>query len=450
VTSFPDPERPLKGRDVPDRRILLVDCDAFFVQVARLADPAGAGQADRLIVGGRGGRGVVTSASYSVRAFGVHSGMPVARALQLCPDAVVVPVPRDACAARSRAIRAELEHLSPMVEAASIDEFYLDLTGTERLPGFEDLPAAAWRIRDRVFARTEIQVSIGVGTNRLVAKLAAGPAKPAGVHVIPAGEEALFLSTLEVRDIPGVGPAMATALSTRGIRTVPELLALEFTWLEQWLGLGRARWLRDRCLGIDTTPVTPDEARKSISAERTFSEDVAPGPAGDAWLEGKLLDLSMTVGQALRKEGLQARTVTVKVRDADFTTRTRARTVPGGVTTDRTIWHVGLDLLNELRTKGPERRRQGTRLLGISVSGFVGETPSDLSPAEAQLELIPDLAPERPHPEGESVRNRTLSQVADLVRTRFGAHALRPGRVLEGRQEDTDLAANPHPKPPES
>lgn len=419
-----DSEQPRKPPDVPIRRILLVDCDAFFVQVARLADPEGAGRADRLIVGGSSGRGVVTSASYSVRPFGVRSGMPVAEALKLCPDAQVVPVPRDACVARSRLIRGALERLAPVVEAASIDEFYLDLTGTARLPGFETLLGAAERIRREVLEATEIEVSIGGATNRLVAKLAAGPAKPAGVFVVLPGGEAAFLAALQVRQIPGVGPAMAEALASRGVRTVPELLAVQPEWLAKWIGDGRAIWLRDRCLGIDPTPVTPGEDRKSISAERTFSDDVQPGVSGDALLERKLLELSMSVGETLRKHGVRARTVTVKVRDADFSTRTRSRGVPGGATSDRTIWQIGLDLLRELRGS-----KKPTRLLGIGVSGLEGgEGPDD---PEAQLELLPDFASVSPRPQGESQRARTLSEVGDQVRARFGAEALRPGRVLE-------------------
>ena len=186
------------------RRILLVDCDMYFVQVARLEDPEGAGRIQLLLVGGsREGRGVITSADYSARAFGVRSGMPTAQALRLCPQATVVPVPRDACARISGEIRSVLERFAPIVESASIDEFYLDLSGTETLYRGEPLAATAERIRVAVKDETQISVSIGGGTQRMVAKLAAGRAKPAGVRIVPAGGEAEFMRGFELADIPG-------------------------------------------------------------------------------------------------------------------------------------------------------------------------------------------------------------------------------------------------------
>ena len=427
---------PLERPPIPSgRSILLLDCDAFFVQVARLEDPEGLGQVERLLVGGRSGRGVVTSASYAVRAFGVRSGMPVAEALRRCPDAVVVPVPREACAARSRAIRAELETLAPVVQAASIDEFFLDLTGTERLFGGASLAETAARIRDKVREATGITVSVGGGSNRLVAKLAAGRAKPhrggeeppcPGVFIVPSGGEAAFMAELDVRAIPGVGPAMAGELEARGVVSVPELLAVEPAWLARWVGEGRAAWLRARARGEDDAPVTPGEDRKSISAERTYGEDVPPGPAGDAALERKLLELAGSVGATLRSKGFRARTVTVKLRDGDFSTRQRSRTLSEPVESDRAIYEVGRAMLRELRS-----RRRPTRLLGIGVAGLEDEHGVE------QLDLLSLLGPEAPgapvRPESE--RDRTLSRLADEVRARFGDDALRPGRIMEDRDE---------------
>jgi DNA polymerase IV len=412
----------------PGRSILLLDCDAFFVQVARLEDPEGLGGVERLLVGGRSGRGVVTSASYAVRAFGVRSGMPVAEALRRCPDAVVVPVPREACTARSRAIRSELERLAPVVQAASIDEFYLDLTGTHRLFGGASLAGTAARIRARVHEVTGITVSIGGGSNRLVAKLAAGRAKPhregdpgphPGVFIVPAGGEAAFMAELDVRAIPGVGPALAGELEARGIVSVPELLAVESAWLARWVGEGRAAGLRARARGEDDAPVTPAEERKSISAERTWGEDVPPGPAGDVELERKLLELAGTVGATLRGKGFRARTITVKLRDGDFSTRQRSRTLAEPVESDRAIYEAGRAMLRELRA-----RRRPTRLLGIGVAGLEHEGGTE------QLDLLGPEDPGAPaRPETE--RDRTLSRVADQVRARFGDDALRPGRIME-------------------
>src|SRR5690606_12709601 len=199
------------------------DADAFFVAVARLADPEGAGRARLLIVGGRAEeRGVVTSASYEARRYGVRSAMTMSRALRLCPQATVVPVPMGMCRARSREIREVLERMAPVVAAASIDEWYMDLDGTEALYGHESLAGTARRIRAAVIEATGLTISIGGGTNRLVAKLAVERAKPKpgtgadGVHVVEPGEEAAFLATMTLADLPGVGPRLQERLLAAG------------------------------------------------------------------------------------------------------------------------------------------------------------------------------------------------------------------------------------------
>lgn len=187
------------------RRILLLDCDQFFVQCARLADPDGVGREPLLLVGGSvDGRGVVTSASYETRAFGVRSGMPTARALRLCPRARVVPVPRSLCGQKSREVRGVLDRFSPVIEAASIDEAYIDLTGTEALYR-EDARETALRVQRAVLDEAAIVVSIGGGPTKLVAKLAATRAKPGGVHVVEPAEVLEFMRTFQLDDIPGVG-----------------------------------------------------------------------------------------------------------------------------------------------------------------------------------------------------------------------------------------------------
>jgi DNA polymerase IV len=393
---------------MPTPRILLLDCDAFFVQVARLEDPEGAGREPLLLVGGAGGRGVVTSASYQARPSGVRSGMPTAEALRLCPDAVVVPVPRQACVERSRAVAAVLDDLAPVVQAASIDEFYLDLTGTERLFD-EPLEATAERIRTTVKERTEIDVSIGGGTNRLVAKLAAGRGKPAGVHLVEPGGEAAFLQSFDLRAIPGIGPALLEGLAEKGLRTVAEVAAVEEAWLRRWFGEARGRWLRERSRGIDPTPVVAGSERKSISSERTFGEDLEDR----AEVERHLLQLALSVGETLRTKALRARTVTVKVRDDDFRTRSASHTVDEPIESDRVLYRLGRELLDELH----QRRRRPTRLLGIGVS--------NLEEGDArQLSLLDD-------PTLESDRDRTLSKLGDDLRARFGKDALKPGRIVD-------------------
>jgi DNA polymerase-4 len=389
---------------------LLVDCDMFFVQVARLADPDGVGRERLLLVGGSPtGRGVITSASYDARAFGVRSGMPAAQALRLCPQAVIVPVPRSACARKSRAINDTLQRLAPVVQAASIDEFYLDLSGTERLFA-EELAETARRIRETILAETQISVSVGGGTSRTVAKLAVRRAKPAGVLVIPPGEEEPFLRTHRLADLPGIGPAFAEQLARRGLVHIEDAIRIDREWLRSWLGEGRGDWLHDRMRGIDGSAVSDREARKSVSSERTFSRDLHD----DAAVERELLRICVSVTSALREDELRARTVTLKLRDADFKTRQAAHTLPDAVETEHAVYAVALPLLRELRA----RRRTGVRLMGVALSGLIErEAPSQLGLFDGG-----DL---------ESDRDRALARVVDDLRDRFGQGAVLPGRVLE-------------------
>jgi DNA polymerase IV len=354
----------------------------------------------------------VTSASYETRAFGVRSGMPTATAQRLCPKAVVVPVPRGLCGEKSRAIRVVLERYAPVVEPASIDEAYLDLTGTERLYRGEALADTARRIQAAVLAETDIHVSIGGGTNRLVAKLAVSRAKPAGVHVVAAGGEAAFLAEHDIADIPGVGPVLAAELLRYGLKRMPDGLALPEKQLVALLGERRGAWLYRRMRGIDDTPVAVDDVARSLSRDETFPRDLHD----DGELRRELRELVRRLGADLRADGLRARTVTVRIRDADFRTRQASRTVAEAVETDRAILEVAGPLLRRLR----DERRTGARLLGVAAS--------NLRPGEAtQTALF----------EGESVletdRDRRLSRVTDALRARFGRSAIGPADLLDHR-----------------
>ncbi|HSJ05120.1 MAG TPA: DNA polymerase IV [Longimicrobiales bacterium] len=396
------------------RRILLVDCDQFFVQCARLADPDGAGRESLLLVGGSAsGRGVVTSASYETRAFGVRSGMPTATAQRLCPRAVVVPVPRGLCGEKSRAIRVVLERFSPVVEPASIDEAYLDLTGTERLYRAEPLAETARRIQAAVLAETDIHVSIGGGTNRLVAKLAVSRAKPAGVHVVEVGGEAAFLAEHDIADIPGVGPVLAAELLRFGLKRMPDGLALPATQLTGLLGERRGTWLYRRMRGIDDTPVAVDDVARSLSRDETFPRDLED----DGELRRELRELVRRLGADLRADGLRARTVTVRIRDADFRTRQASRTVEEAVETDRAILELAAPLLRRLR----EERRTAARLLGVAASS--------LRPAEATQMALFDGGPVL-----ETDRDRRLTRATDALRARFGRDAIGPADLLDPRE----------------
>ncbi|MCE2454612.1 MAG: DNA polymerase IV [Gemmatimonadetes bacterium] len=401
------------------RRILLVDCDAFFVQVARLEDPHGAGKAECLVVGGSAsGRGVVTSASYEARKYGVRSAMPAAQALRLCPRATIVPVPRDAVGKWSRAVRSVLTELAPVVQAASVDEFYLDMSGTERLfPG--SLAETAEHIRQRVREVASITTSIGGGTRRVIAKLATGRAKPDGVFIVPPGGEEAFMRTLDLRHIPGIGPQLARELAAKGLVSVESAWAIEPDWFERWFGTRRGRWLHRRIRGLDDSEVDPQERRRSISSERTFGSDID----SDAELSRRLLTMCGSVAARLRSKDLRARTVTVKIRDFDFRTRQRNRTLDTPVESDTAVFRCASCLLSDLRA----RRRVPVRLLGVGLGGLEGPESGG-----AQLEIFPESA------EGKTVtpetpRDRHVTRAIDELADRFGGEVLVRGSTLRSK-----------------
>ncbi|MGH7669972.1 MAG: Y-family DNA polymerase [Gemmatimonadaceae bacterium] len=398
----------------PPRRILLADADAFFVAVARLVDPQGVGREPLLIVGGtRQSRGVVCSASYETRAYGVRSAMPIARALRLCPQAVCVPVPRKACQQKSGEIRQVLERFAPVVEGASIDEWYLDLAGTESLYRYEPLAETAGRIRAMICRDTGLSVSFGGGTSKLVAKLAVERAKPkpgndaTGVHVVPPGDEAGFLRGFALADLPMVGPRFQERLATLGMRTVPDVLQYDAATLTRWIGAREAAWLYERVRGVDGRAVAPRLETKSISRDETFPQDIAD----DAALRRELAALVARAASDLRAEGLSARTVTVRIRDHEFRTRSAGRTVGDGVVSDRVILAIAGQLFARLRAGHP----QPARLLGVALTSLAEDQAAD------QLSLFEREAIV------ETDRDRAVSRAIDQVRARFGPDGIVPG-----------------------
>jgi DNA polymerase-4 len=404
----------------PPRRILLADADAFYCAVARMVDPDGAGKAKFLIVGGtRESRGVVCSASYEARRFGVRSAMPIARALRLCPQATCVPIPRRACSDKSREIRAVLEKFAPVVEGASIDEWYLDMGGTEGVYGHEPLAATARRIREAVTAVTTLSVSLGGGTSKLVAKLAVERAKPkpgttaTGIHVVEPGDEQDFLNTLDLADIPLVGPRFQERLAKLGMRRVTDVLPHDIPTLAQWLSQREAEWLYARVRGIDAREVESHGDAKSISRDETFAADIA----SDDELGRELLALTTRAASDLRADGLTARTVTVRIRDFDFKTRSASRTLDAPVISDRVILEVGRQLLAKLR----EKRRVPARLLGVALSSLAADSTAD------QMALF-QLADERL---AETNRDRILARTVDRVRAKFGDRGILPARLID-------------------
>jgi len=344
------------------RTIFHVDMDAFFVSVEELFDPELKGKA--VVVGGqRHERGVVSAASYEARKFGVHSAMPLRTAAKLCPQAIFVDGHPDRYRQYSERVYGMLGSFTPLVEMASIDEAYLDMTGTERLHG--PVLAAAHSLHKKMKAETQLNCSIGIGSSRLVAKVSSAKAKPHGVLWVIPGCEANFLAPLDVRDIPGVGKVTEKSLNDLGIRKVGDFARFETSFLEERFGkwglalAGKSRgedaggWF-DSEVGADVDP-------KSISHEHTYNEDTSD----PAQLESTLMRLSEMVGRRLREHGLHARTIQLKLRYKDFSTITRAHTLASPTQLDTEIFEQ-VRMLFRCNWK----RNAEIRLLGVHVSGF--------------------------------------------------------------------------------
>ena len=347
------------------RTIFHVDMDAFFVSVEELFDPSLKGKA--VVVGGqRDERGVVSAASYEARKFGVHSAMPLRTAAKMCPHAIFVDGHPERYRERSERVHEVLCSFSPQVEMASIDEAYIDMTGTERLHG----PAlrAAHRLHEKMKSETQLNCSIGIGISRLIAKVGSAKAKPNGVLWVVPGQEAKFLAPLDVRDIPGVGKVTEKNLHDLGIRQVGDLAKFEDSLLEQHFG----KWglaLAGKARGEDAggwfdTEVGEDVGAKSISHEHTYNEDTADVEQ----MESTLMRLSEMVGRRLREANFHARTLQLKLRYQDFTTITRAHTLPAPTQLDTEIFEQIRSLFRKNWKKGAQ-----VRLLGVHASGFEGE-----------------------------------------------------------------------------
>lgn len=385
-----------------ETRIAHIDMDAFFVAIERLERPELEGSA--VAVGGLGPRGVVCSASYEARRFGVHSGMPMARARLLCPELVCVAASSGKYAEASRRVREVLSDYSPDVEFTSVDEGYIDLTGTRRLLG-EPLDIAQ-RIQADVLAATGCHASLGVAGTRLCAKVASKFAKPRGVVEIALGAEATFLSPLPLKLLPGAGGALGERLAEFGITTIGQLAAVGEKFLERTFGVaGSALYLRATGGRSGFRPSSfghrPGSPRKSVSHERTFREDTTDS----AFLERVLFRLSERCCRTLRDEGLVGRTVTLKLRLADFRTFTRCRTLLSSTDCDVEVFNAVRALL-----RGFELLRVSVRLVGVAVSGLSLECQWGLFSSAAKL--------------------FSLYRGIDLVRDRYGDEAVVSGLVL--------------------
>jgi DNA polymerase-4 len=381
------------------RTILHVDLDAFFAAVEQRDNPELRG---RPVVVGMGGgsndRGVVSAASYEARKFGVHSAMPIRTARRLCPTCVFVPVRGAAYQAASREVMGVLRRFTPLVEPISIDEAFLDVTGSRRL--FGDGEAIARRIKDAITAELGLTASVGVASTKLVAKIASDLRKPDGLVAVEPGTEARFLAPLPISRLWGVGPSTAAALRDFNVATIGDLQVLDRSALVRRFGKHGAS-LVDRAHGFDPDPVDDPDAAKSVSHETTFDEDTADPEV----LERTLLAMAEGVSGRLRHSGLKAATITVKVRDSGFNTVTRQRGLPEPTDMTEPIWQLAVELAR------PEMRGKRIRLLGVAASHFG---------VREQLGLF----------EVEDARRRRVVEAADEVRERFGTRAITRARLL--------------------
>jgi DNA polymerase-4 len=394
-------------------RILHVDLDAFFVEVCRQRHPELRG-VELLVVGGRRDqRGVVQSASYGARRFGIHAGMPIAQAVRLCPAATFFQGSfvhyRDA----SRAVRVVLQRFSPTVVMASLDEAYLDFGGTDRIYPVSLLPVAE-RIRDTVRAVTGLDCSIGIGPNRMVAKLASDSAKPRGLMEVRAGWEEGFLAGLALDALPGVGPKTAARWSELGLTDVHQVQRMDEAALGRLLG-GDARALKRRAHGHGGATLRGNRLPRSVSRETTLSRDLRDPEE----LEAILALLTARVAGQLREEQLVGRTVTLKLRHDDFHTVTSRHTLETATDLDAELYEAARDLFRRA-FEDVRRRNRGVRLIGIAATNL-GVT------AEADLFEPP-----------ERQRLRDLSAAVDKVRGKYGFAAVTPGSVLRARRKRPD------------
>jgi DNA polymerase-4 len=386
------------------RTILHLDLDAFFCAVEELHDPSLHGKA--FAVGGRPeGRGVVASCSYAARRFGVRSAMPTSRALRLCPGLLVISHHHGNYGEMSEKVMQRLHDLSPLVEQISIDEAFVDISDLREVP-----ETIARRLQKRVNDEVGLPCSVGVATNKLVAKIATEVGKktaknnqpPNAVTVIPPGTEAAFLEPLSVNMLWGVGPKTAAKMAGYGINTIGDLTRRPAADLVRWFG-ENGRDMRRRASGVDDSPVTSEHEVKSISQETTFARDVRD----DKMLADTLRELSAEVGRRLRQADIAGITVKIKLRWPDFTTLTRQVTMSQPTDQGEEIYRLALDLLGKVRAKG-----KAVRLIGVGVSG--------LGIPLRQLELWG----------ADSEKSRRLQEALDTVREKFGEQSIRRGRKI--------------------
>ncbi|MBI4284881.1 MAG: DNA polymerase IV [Chloroflexi bacterium] len=382
------------------RRIMHIDLDAFFVAVEQVDNPQLKGKP--VVVGGKPDqRGVVASASYEARKFGLHAGMPLSTAVRLCPQAIFIEGNYAKYRDASHKFIAILADFSPDLEPMGLDEAYLDVTGFGSLHG--SIHQMAVKIKQRIRDELGITASVGIASSKVVAKVAAEKSKPDGLLEVAEGAERAFLAPLPAGDLPGVGKKAEKVLGGLGMRTIGQVAALPLPTLKSYFG-AFAGTIHSFANGIDDRKVEPPGAAKSISRETTFGMDTRDR----AFLNGTLRYLSERVGSELRRQSKQARCVTLKLRYADFTTITRQQTLPQPSDADQAIFTTGLQLLR----KALALERQAVRLIGIGVT--------NLTEPGRQLSMM----------DATGLRQEKLNKAIDRIREKYGFTAIQTGQTL--------------------
>jgi len=408
--------------------------DAFFASVEVLDRPELAGKP--VVVGGVGRRGVVASASYEARVFGVRSAMPSTQARRLCPHAVFLAGRYERYQQVSAKVHSIFESYTPLVEGVALDEAFLDVTGSVRL--FGSAEQMAWQIRHRICQELGLGASVGVAGAKFLAKLASEAAKPrlvggaavpgAGVFVVPEGQELDFLHRHPVRALWGVGSVTETRLARLGVHTVGQLAHLPRQALVGALGESAATGLASLAWGQDPSPVRPTRPTKSIGHEQTYPEDLRR-PAEVRAEAGRL---AIAVSWRLQKAGLEAQTLTLKVRFGDFRTLSRSKTLPVPTADQAEVARVALGLLEGLDL------RMGVRLMGLAAS--------KLGPPRAPLDQLSlDLQATNPSGLVDPQRRARVSAASRAVKERFGAESLVPGAALEASRRHSGSRWGPQP-----
>lgn len=378
------------------RAILHLDLDAFFVSVECMRNSSLAGKP--VLIGGTSGRGVVASCSYEARKFGIHAAMPMRMALQLCPDAIVLRGDMETYSKYSKLVTEVIASEAPSFEKASIDEFYLDLTGLDRYIGCFQWAGA---LRQKVMKNTGLPISFGLSVNKLVSKISTGEAKPNGVLQIKAGEERNFLAPLSISKIPSIGKVTYKKLSFMGVRTVKVLRDVPVRLLQQEFGKSGIS-LSQKANAIDHSLVVPYNEKKSLSIEQTFQTDTIDIQK----IKARLTKMTMKLAFELRNASKLTSCITVKIRYTDFNTYTRQKRI-AYTANDKMILPLVLNLFDQLY-----ERRQLIRLIGVRFSGLVS--------GNYQLNLLDD-----------NIRDISLLQAMDKIRKRFGKEAILCGTAME-------------------